>query len=215
MISLSAYMRTSTDMMNRISYLDGDVMYSTWANIADEVNSGCEIVSKNSFFRSHLDLTTTLNLYNNHISAWNYDFRAESGHLIPLSGAKQNSFAWSARMMANVRLPWSLSLQATGNYNSKMLSAQGSRQGGWRVDLGVRRVFGPWSFSLNCRDLFDSRRFKSTTNGPDYTQFNERWRGGRTLRLTIKFSFGNMNTKRDNDRDDRPSDSSDFDNGGM
>lgn len=216
MISLSAYMRTSSDMMNRISYLDGDVMYSTWANIADEMNSGCEIVSKNSLFRSRLDLTTTVNLYNNHISGWKYDFKAESGHLIPLSGSKQNSFAWSARMMANMRLPWSLSLQATGNYNSKMLSAQGSRQGGWSVDLGVRRVFGAWSFSLNCRDLFDSRRFKSTTNGLDYTQFNERWRGGRTLRFTIKFSFGNMNnTKQDHkEGDDEPMNNSGYDNGG-
>ncbi len=196
LLSLSAYIRTTSDMMNRISYLDGDVMYSTWANIADEVNSGCEIVSKNSFWNK-LDLTTTVNLYNNHISGWNYDFISESGNAIPLSGKKQDSFAWSARMMANVKLPWSISLQATGNYNSKMLSAQGSRQGGWSVDLGLRRVFGHWSFSLNCRDLFDSRRFKSTTNGPDYTQFNERWRGGRTVRLTVKFSFGNMNAKPD------------------
>lgn len=195
MISLSAYMRTSSDMMNRISYLDGDVMYSTWANIADQVNTGCEIVVKNSLFKSRLDLTTTVNLYNNHISAWNYDFIADSGNKIPLSGEKQNSFAWDARMMANVRLPWSLSLQATGNYNSKRLSAQGSRQGGWSVDLGVRRVFGAWSFSLNCRDLFDSRRFKNTTTGPDYVQYNERWRNGRTVRLTVKFSFGNMKAK--------------------
>lgn len=195
MISLSAYVRTSTDMMNRISYLDGDVMYSTWANIADQVNSGCEIVAKNSLLKGKLDITTTVNLYNNQISAWDYNFKAESGNLIPLSGEKQNSFAWDARMMASVRLPWSLSFQATGNYNSKSLSAQGSRQGGWSVDLGARKTFGPWSVSLNCRDLFDSRRFKSTTNGPDYTQHSERWRNGRTVRLTVKFSFGNMNAK--------------------
>ena len=214
MISVSAYVRTTSDMMNRISYLDGDVMYSTWANVADEVNSGCEIVSKNSFW-NRLDLTTTVNLYNNHISGWNYDFLAESGNLIPLSGNKQNSFAWSARMMANVKLPWSISMQATGNYNSKMLSAQGSRQGGWSVDLGLRRAFGPWSVSINCRDLFDSRRFKSTTNGPDYTQYNERWRGGRTVRLTVKFSFGNMNSKRpERDGDSEPMDNSGY-GGGM
>lgn len=213
MISLSAYVRTTSDMMNRVSYLDGDVMYSTWANIANQTNSGCEIVSKNSLFSSRLDLTTTVNLYNNCISEWNYDFHAESGNLIPISGKEQNSFAWSTRMMANVRLPWSLSVQATGNYNSKMLSAQGSRQGGWSVDLGVRRVFGAWSFSLNCRDLFDSRRFKSTTNGPDYTQFNERWRGGRTLRLTVKFSFGNMNAGQDKDMDAAPTDGNGFEGG--
>lgn len=213
MISLSAYMRTSTNMMNRISYLDNDVMYTTWANVADQVNSGCEIVVKNSLFKSHLDLTTTVNLYNNHISAWNYDFKSESGNIVPISGDKQNSFAWDARMMANVRLPWSLSLQATGNYNSKMLSAQGSRQGGWSVDLGVRRVFGTWSFSVNCRDLFDSRRFKSTTTGPDYTQYNERWRNGRTVRLTIKYSFGNMKAK-PSKNEGEPMDGSGYGDGG-
>ena len=118
-------------------------------------------------------------------------------------------------MMANVKLPWSISMQATGNYNSKMLSAQGSRQGGWSVDLGLRRAFGPWSVSINCRDLFDSRRFKSTTNGPDYTQYNERWRGGRTVRLTVKFSFGNMNSKKpERDGDGEPMDNSGY-GGGM
>ena len=209
MISVSAYLRTTTNMMNRISYLDGDVMYSTWANVADETNSGCEIVLKDNFFNK-LDLTTTLNLYNNHISAWNYNFLAESGNLVPLSGDKQDSFAWSIRAMAGVRLPWSLSLQATGNYNSKMLAAQGSRQGGWSVDLGLRKNFGNWSVAVNCRDLFDSRRFKSTTTGPNYEQFNERWRGGRTFRLTLKYSFGNMKSSKPNNVEDEPRDSSGY-----
>ena len=210
MISVSAYLRTTSNMMNRISFLDGDVMYSTWANVADETNSGCEIVVKNNLF-SRLDLTTTVNLYNNHISAWSYNFLTENGNNVLLTGDKQNSFAWDIRVMAGVRLPWSLSFQATGNYNSKMLSAQGSRQGGWSVDLGIRKNFGNWSFSLNCRDLFDSRKFKSTTNGPDYTQYNERWRGGRTLRLTIKYSFGNMKSRNSNNKNEgEPADGSGY-----
>lgn len=209
MISLSAYLRTTSNMMNRISYLEGGVMYSTWANIADETNAGCEIVVKNNLF-SRLDLTTTVNLYNNHISAWTYNFRTESGSDILLSGDKQNSFAWDIRVMAGLKLPWSMSFQATGNYNSKMLSAQGSRQGGWSVDIGLRKSFGNWSFSLNCRDLFDSRKFKSTTYGPDYTQYNERWRGGRTVRLTVKYSFGNMKQKNNRKNEGEPMDSSGY-----
>ena len=200
MISLSAYMRTTSGMTNRISFLDGDVMYSTWANVADQTNSGCEIVLKDNFFRV-LDLTTTVNLYNNHISAWKYDFLAESGNYVPLSGEKQNSFAWSVRAMAGVKFPWSLSFQANGGYNSRRLTAQGSREGGWNVDLGIRKSFGNWSFSMNCRDVFDSRKFKSTTNGTGYHQYSERWGGGRTFRFTIKYSFGNMGSKNKNDND--------------
>lgn len=209
MISVSAYLRTTSDMTNRISYLEGDVMYSTWANVADQTNSGVEIVLKDNFFNT-LDLTTTVNLYNNHISGWKYNFFTDTGNMIPLEGKRQDSFAWSIRAMAGVKLPWQLSFQATGNYNSKSLTAQGSRQGGWSVDLGVRKNLGNWSFALNCRDLFNSRRFKSTTYGPGYSQYSERWRGGRTIRLTVKFSFGNMKGKNDRKNEGEPMDESGY-----
>lgn len=209
MISVSAYLRTTSGMMNRISFLEDNVMYSTWANVADQTNSGCEIVLKNNFFRV-LDLTTTVNLYNNHISGWTYKFLTENNNYVDLSGDKQDSFAWSVRAMAGVKLPWQLSFQANGGYNSRQLTAQGSREGGWSVDIGVRKNLGNWSFSLNCRDLFDSRRFKSTTYGPGYSQYSERWRGGRTLRLTIKYSFGNMGQKRNSQNEGEPMDNSGY-----
>ena len=210
MISVSAYLRQASDVMNRLSYLDGDVMYTTWANVSSRVNSGVEIVSKNQLFANWLDLTTTVNLYNNHISAWNHTMHSVTGKDIELSNRSQNSFAWDARVMANVKLPWQLAFQATGRYSSAHKEAQGSHQGGWSVDLGLRKTLGNWSFSLNCRDLFDSRRFKNTTYGPGYEQHNERWRGGRQLRLTIKYSFGNMKGKRDRNNDIEPMDTSGY-----
>ena len=100
MISVSAYMRQASDVMNRLSYMDGDVMYSTWANVSNRINSGVEIVSKNQLFAGWLDLTTTVNLYNSHISAWEYNMPTESGREVILSNKKQNSFAWDARMAA-------------------------------------------------------------------------------------------------------------------
>lgn len=208
MISVSAYLRTSDNCMNRVSYMADNVLYTTWANVANEVNTGAEIVAKNNLWRV-LDLTTTFNLYNNHISAWQYDFVSD-GQSYPLSGKKRNSFAWDVRCMASVRLPWSLSFQATGRYASKMMTAQGSRQGGWSVDAGVRKNFGNWSVSLNCRDIFDSRKFKDTTIGPNYTQFSERWRGGRNLQLTVKYSFGNMRGKANRNQQAEPMDGSGY-----
>lgn len=210
MISVSAYMRQASDVMNRLSYMDGDVMYSTWANVSNRINSGVEIVSKNQLFAGWLDLTTTVNLYNNHISAWEYNMPTESGREVVLSNKKQNSFAWDARMMANVKLPWQLAFQATGRYSSDHKEAQGSHQGGWSVDLGLRKTFGDWSVSLNCRDLFDSRKWKNTTIGDNYEQYNERWRGGRQIRLTIKYSFGNMKAKRNRNSEAEPMDTSGY-----
>lgn len=209
MISVSAYLRQASGCMNRLTFMDDDIMYRTWANVSSRVNSGVEIVSKNNLFKGWLDLTTTVNLYNNHISGWYYTITSEKGHEVKLSGDKQNSFAWDARMMANVKLPWQLAFQATGRYSSDHKEAQGSHQGGWSVDLGLRKTFGNWSVSLNCRDLFDSRKFKNTTYGPGYDQYSERWRGGRTFRLTIKYSFGNMKAKR-NKFNEEPMDTSGY-----
>lgn len=211
MISVSAYLRTSENMMNRISYLEGDVMYSTWANVSSDMNSGVEIVAKNSLFKGVLDLTTTVNLYNNHISAWDLDFKSPvNGQIYKVSGEKRNSFAWDARMMANFKLPWGIGLQLTGSYRSKTLTAQGSRQPGWRVEAGIRKSFGDWTFSVNCRDIFNSRVFKDSVVGPGYYQYNEHTHGSRSVRFTIKYSFGNMKAKHNRNNSGEPTDTSGY-----
>lgn len=222
MISFSGYLRTSDNMMSQLSYLWEGMMYNTSANAGREANSGCEIVSKNHLLKI-VDLTTTVNLYNNHMSAWRAriapptDFDGELGELPAnwgwVEGKKRNSFAWDVSCMASLRLPWQLGFQATGRYASKMLQAQGTRQGGWNVDAGLRKTFGKWSVSLSCRDIFDSRKFKNTIDGPDYTQHSERWRGGRRLQLTVKYSFGNMRAKQDRRQNSEPMDGSGYGEG--
>lgn len=214
MVSLSAYLRTGSNKMERISYLDNDVMYSTFYNVGKETNSGVEIVVKDSFWRGKIDLTTTVNLYNNHRSAWETDFISPLTHKsYRITGNRQNAFAWDARMMFSIKLPWSLSFQATGRYSSKQLTAQGSRQPGWSVDAGLRKSVGNWSFSISARDLFDSRKFKNIVNGDGYTQVTERWRGGRRIQFTVKYAFGNMSGKQKgnrNNQDSEPSDNSGY-----
>lgn len=191
-ISLSAFLRSTERDMNRISYLGEEgVMYTTWANVGTTTNAGVEIVGKNSFFGNVLDLTTTLNLYNSHVSAWNLRFEDK----YEVKGNARNDFAWDVRCMASVKLPWQLSFQATGRYNSSRIMAQGSREASWSLDAGIRKIFGNWSISLNCRDILDSRKMHSITIGEEYMQENERWRGGRRLQLSVKFSFGNMMAK--------------------
>lgn len=215
MISVSAYLRTSSDVMDRISYLQDNVMYTTSFNVTKQTNSGCEIVVKNSFIRGKLDFTTTINLYNNHISGWKREITPPSvvnpeHNSFLLSGDSKNSFAWDARIMASAKLPWGLSIQATGRYSSKLLTAQGSRQPGWSVDAGIRKNLGNWSFSINCRDIFDSRKFSNTVNGLNYTQFSSHTHGGRRVQLSIKYSFGNMRAKPNRNQMEEPMDGSGY-----
>lgn len=213
-LSFSGYLRTTSDAMSHISYIIDDIMYSTDANAGSRTDIGAEIVMKNGLFRNVLNLTTTANLFNNHISSWSLDFDHD-GLTVPVSGKSQNTFAWNISCMANVRLPWDISFQATGRYNSRQLTAQGSREAGWNVDAGLRKSVGNWSFSINCRDIFDSRKMHSYTNGivadgVTYSQENKRWRGGRRLQFTVKYSFGNMKAKRDRNAQSEPMDQSGY-----
>jgi hypothetical protein len=148
------------------------------------------------------------------LSAWDKDF-VQDGVTYSLSGNKQNSFAWDIRCMASVRLPWNISFQATGRYNSRMNTAQGSREPSWTVDAGLRKSLGNWSFSVNARDLFDSRKMNNVTNGVGYSQHSKRWRGGRNINFTIKYSFGNMKSKRNKLQENVPEDGSGYSSEGM
>lgn len=198
-ISFSGYMRHVTGVMNRISYIYDDVMYSTWANVSTRVNAGLELVAKNSFFKNFLNLTTTLNLYNSHMDAWSIDFN-HNGIDIPVSGKAQDNFSWSMRMMAAFRLPWGINLQLTGHYRSSQITAQGSRGGGWGMNAGLRKNVGNWSFVINCRDVFESQKFESTIIGQNYVQTSSFKGSGRRFQFTIRYSFGNMNAKQKKSR---------------
>ena len=117
----------------------------------------------------------------------------------PVTGETDESFAWNVRMIANFNLPWGISLQGTGNYNSKRLMAQGYRKPNYSVDLGLRKSFfeDKLTLSVNVRDLLDSRKFRTITSGDGFWQDSENWRGGRRLGFTLTYNFGNMKKKKD------------------
>ena len=193
MLSVSAYYRTTDDIMQRISYMEGDIMYSTTENVAQSLSSGVEIVGKNRFF-GKLDLTTTLNMYYYQLEAFDFEYKGN-----PLHGDASSDFSWNLRMMATMGLPKAWSLQLTGMYNAKSVIAQGYREPTYGLDAGLRKQFagGKWSFSFNGRDLLNSRRFHSVkfVDGEFY-QESSSFRGGRRLSATLTYSFGNMRAKK-------------------
>ena len=187
-LSVSAYYRSTDDVIQRINYLDGDVMMSTFANVTRREAAGVELVSKNKLWKC-LDLTTTVNLYYSSMSGFEYIPYAGA---TAITGKGNSSFAWDARLVANVILPKGFSIQVTGGYNSRRVSAQGYSLGNYFVDAGIRKSFDKWSLALNCRDIFNSRGRRNITEGVGFYQTSERWWGGRRFRLTASYSFGNM-----------------------
>ena len=190
-LSLSGYYRTTEDVIERISYNEGNVIYTTNENVASTQSAGLEIVSKNRLFKI-VDLTTTLNLFYYKLNGFEYII---NGHKI--TGQPDENFSWNARMTASVILPWSITMQLTGRYNAKRIVAQGYREPSYTLDLGLRKKFDDhWSLSINARDLLDSRGWHTVTTNEGFYRYSENSRGGRTFGFTLTYSFGNMKAKK-------------------
>ncbi len=195
MLSVSGYLRANNDVISHVSFLapmasdpDVNTMYYGHANVGNMMNTGVEIISRNTLF-NRLTLTTTVNLYNSHLKAWNTDYPLHDS-FYAVHGDRQDRFVWDVRCMASVRLPWDMTFQATGRYNSRRVTAQGTLESDWDVEAGLRKNIGAWGISLVCKDIFNSKETHNILYGNGYTQSISKWSGGRTLRLAVTYTFG-------------------------
>lgn len=195
LLSVSGYLRSNTDMISHISFLapmasdpNMNTMYYGHANVGNMLNTGVEIISRNTLF-SDLTITTTLNMYNSHLKAWDTSYPLHE-NLYKVHGDSQDRFVWDVRCMASLRLPWDMNFQATGRYNSRSVTAQGTLEADWDVEAGVRKRIGAWDVSLLCKDIFNSKKSHNILYGNGYTQSISKWSGGRTLRLAVTYTFG-------------------------
>ena len=189
-LSLSMYYRPTTDVMQQISYMTDGIRYQTNENISQEQSSGLEIIGKNKVFKV-INLTTTVNLFYYKLDGGSF-YVNDLGRSITVDG--DEDFTWNASLMAQVTLPWQLALQATGRYNAPQVITQGKREQMYSLDCGLRRAFfdKKLTFSVNGRNLLNSRRTRSRTSGSGFWQDSESWRGNRRIMVQISYSFGNM-----------------------
>ena len=161
-------------------------------NVTKDLSTGIEAVIKNNFFR-RLDLTTTLNAYYYELDGFEYTIMGQK-----VTGDSNHNFSWTGRMLASLLLPKNFSVQFTGNYRSRQVITQGYRRANYNFDLGVRKTFfdKQLALSLNCRDIFNSRRWETITSSNTFERQQRNWRGGRRVQFTVTWNFGNMKSKR-------------------
>ncbi len=201
---VSLYYRPTSDVMQRIRYrdTDEDMMYSTTMNVAQSTSAGGEITVKNHLFR-FLDLTTNINAYYYKLNAFDYVINNQN-----VEGEAQQRFTWNVRMQVSLLLPYDISVQVNGRYNSRRAITQGHQPASFFMDLGIRKNFFDRLFTvaLNCRDLLDSHAWKTITSSDTYWRYQENRRNSRNLSLTLTWNFGNMKGKKQprngNDGDD-------------
>ena len=191
---VSAYYRPTTDVIQRVNYRNtsDNLMYRTPENVAKSTATGVEITAKNKLWKI-LDLTTNVNLYHYKLDAFCYNIEGQT-----VNGEAQDNFTWNARIMAALRLPYDISVQVTGTYNSRQVITQGHRPASYVVDMGVRKNFlnRMFTLSVNCRDLLNSRKWESYTNSDTFSRYQLNRRRSRTVNFTLTWNFGNQSGKK-------------------
>ena len=193
-VLVSAYYRPTTDVIQRVNYRNtsDNLMYRTPENVAKSTATGVEITAKNKLWKI-LDLTTNVNLYHYKLDAFSYNIEGQT-----VNGEAQDNFTWNARIMAALRLPYDISVQVTGTYNSRQVITQGHRPASYVVDMGVRKNFlnRMFTLSVNCRDLLNSRKWESYTNSETFSRYQLNRRRSRTVNFTLTWNFGNQSGKK-------------------
>lgn len=191
---LSAYYRPTSDVIQSISYESSDdgSMYSTNMNVSKSLSTGLEMTLKNNLWRI-LDLSTSVNAYYYKLDGFEYDIDGQA-----VSGDAEENFTWNARVQASVMLPYGMSVQLSGRYRSRQTVTQGYRKSNFSMDFGFKKTFlnRKLTLSVNCRDLLNSRRWKTYTSDTTFTRYQERQRNGRDVNFTLTWSFGNMKHKK-------------------
>ncbi|MBQ6210613.1 MAG: TonB-dependent receptor [Prevotella sp.] len=213
-LMLSAYYRPTSDVIQRINWQntsDG-LMYSTNENVAKSVSEGLELVVKNHLFRI-LDLTTTANAYYYKLDGFSYDIDGQT-----ITGKENHNFSFNARMMASVTLPYDISVQVNGRYRARQVITQGYRKPSYSMDIGLRKNFFNKliTLSINCRDVFNSRRWENFTESDTFSRHQLNRRNSRMVNFTLTYNFGNQTLRKRPQRDEQGEDdpSSNYNGGG-
>lgn len=121
----TAYFKYSTDLITRYTYRDrisptkaDSVYYTTYKNANNSMAYGLELTVRTPWTK-WWDMTTNINFYNSKINATNIDNSASSQRL-----------SYFAKWNNSFKLPANISIQFSGDYQSKSVLPQSSGNGG-------------------------------------------------------------------------------------
>lgn len=178
-LNFGIYHRYTTDVIERVSSFENNVNTVKPQNIGTNRATGIEFNTKYSPIN-----WLTLN------ADFNYGQFTRDGffdnQIFDFSGDQ-----WSSKLMAKVKLPGDIDLEATGNYRSSYQTVQSVVNDNMFLDMGMRKKLfkGKAVLSLSARDLFASRVYENQIAQADYEIYSRRQRG-RFVSFGFSYGFG-------------------------
>ncbi len=193
-LTTSVYYRQVNDVVQGIRLQATDENAATitqFFNLSKSKATGFEVISKVDF-TSKINATGNVNVFYNTLEG-NEQYNLNSS----------DGVNWSANLTGNIQFPKNLFAQFQTSYNGPRITSQGRSVEVFVMDIGLRKDLlksRAASLSLNVRDVFNTRKFGSTTNTDFFNQDFQRRMLGRMGTLTLSYRFGKQNFNNNNKR---------------
>jgi len=192
-LSAEIYYRLTSNKIERISsaYSDApNVTLTTFENVGKDYSIGTEIQLNSSVNRSWtFDIMGNL-----------YQYKIKG--ILANEAFSRESFNWSIRFNNTFKFGPSTQIQINTTYNSPSVYSQGRRESSFTTDFSLRQDLFQKTVSaiLQVRDIFQTGRFKNTTNAPGYSSLSYFSPESPVVMLNIKYYFNNYAKERKPER---------------
>lgn len=205
----SLYFKNTNDLITNFQIIDSsgpqDIILNTFINANSSYVTGLELTSRNKLTK-WWELTSNLNLYASDIKIND-----------PKQPEQQRLTSWFAKLNNNFKLPKNITIQLSGEYQSKTILPPGGSGGGggrggfgggfgggasasqgyvrpnYGVDVAIRYEFlknRTASVSVNMNDIFRTRRQDIHSESAYFIQDVFRRRDPQVLRINFNWRFG-------------------------
>ena len=189
------YYRYTTDVTERINFVVNDTTFSQPVNLSTEHSYGVE-----------------MNLSKDLLKWWTINANANFFRAITEGSYEgifynRDTYTWNSRVSNRFTLGKRTNFQATVFYRAPQQTTQGRREAFYTLDLGFTKDI--WknkaTFSLNVRDVFNTRIFRSVNEGDDFYFRNRFQRAFTTITASLVFrinqkQFGEKEEEGDGER---------------
>jgi outer membrane receptor protein involved in Fe transport len=175
----SLYNLYTTEVIERISFLEDNVNVTMPVNIGTRNQTGIEINGKyspNNWFSLNGDFNYGYFVRNGSFAEQDFDFEGRQ---------------WFTRMTSRFKMPADVEVEVSGEYQSSYKTVQGEVSGFAFMDVGLRKKLwkGKAVINLSVRDVFASRIRESVSLQPTFQVYDFSQRG-RFITLGFSYSFG-------------------------
>lgn len=190
-ISLEGYHKRTNNLIERYHepYTENTLLHSV-DNVGTGYSTGLEMM----FVLKELkwwEINLTGNIFAYHVEG-----------VILGNAYERESSNWNMRLNNTFNFGRNTRIQVSGNYHSPSVTSQGTEEGHYSTNLGIRHSLmnRKLAMTLQVRDIFGTQKREHNVGGANFTSLTRRQMEAPVMILTLTYNFNNFKS-RDRGRD--------------